>query len=518
MSSKVNEALFDLIQSLTKSEKRYFKLYASRHTIGEMNNYVLIFDYLDKQNEYDEDALTKYFNGQAFLNRFSITKKRLYDQILSALDAYYSSSSIEIQLHKQLHAAKILYSKSLYEQSKRVLISAEKAARKHEKNEILLEVLGQRKKLIETVGYLNTKESEIAQIPNDENEVLKEIQELNFLWDVKSQLFLRLAKKGVARNEEEAIIYLDVCQGVIEESISIDQSTEVQYYRHHIKSAYFFSIGDLKNSLLHLTKNLDICREEKNFKIEPNKHLSVLTNAIYIADKLGDNVLASNCLNELKVFANTVETNEDLEIKMFSSISSIELSLLLRKGEFDRASQVAIDIKSKLEEYEGKLSSLRRAYLEFKLAVASLGNGEFSQALHWINSVLNNNELDKSEDLISFTHLLDLLVHVELKHEKLLPYTLKSTHRFLKTRNRLYDFEKVFLQFIGKIIKSEDPFEKENLWEELYQTLANIPQDNSFQSVAMEYFDFKAWAEAKLKRKNFNIVVKENYNRQKIAS
>ena len=74
MSSKVNNALFDLIHSLTKSEKRYFKLMSSRHAIGGENNYIVLFDAIEKQSIYDEDKIFKTFKGEAFLNRFSITK------------------------------------------------------------------------------------------------------------------------------------------------------------------------------------------------------------------------------------------------------------------------------------------------------------------------------------------------------------------------------------------------------------------------------------------------------------
>ena len=108
MSSKVNEALFELIQSMTKSEKRYFKLLSSRHTIGNENNYILLFNAIEKQTEYSEEQLFSMFKGQAFLNRFSITKKRLYDHILSSLDAFHAANSIDAQLFKMLHSADIL--------------------------------------------------------------------------------------------------------------------------------------------------------------------------------------------------------------------------------------------------------------------------------------------------------------------------------------------------------------------------------------------------------------------------
>ena len=72
---KAKDSIHELIKSLTKSEKRYFKLMSSRHTIGEENNYIVLFDFIEKQEEYDEDVLFKTFKGQAFLNKFSITKK-----------------------------------------------------------------------------------------------------------------------------------------------------------------------------------------------------------------------------------------------------------------------------------------------------------------------------------------------------------------------------------------------------------------------------------------------------------
>jgi hypothetical protein len=119
--------------------------------------------------------------------------------------------------------------------------------------------------------------------------------------------------------------------------------------------------------------------------------------------------------------------------------------------------------------------------------------------------------LDESEDILSYTHILDLLVHLEMKHDQLMPYALKNTQRFLKSRNRLYTFEKVFLQFVSKRIKCSNALDAQVLWEELYQDLADIKED-SFEGLAMEYFDFMTWAESKFKKRPFTAILKEKYN------
>ena len=514
MSSKVNHALFDLVKSMTKSEKRYFKLMSSRHTIGSENNYVRIFDYLDKQDSYDEEKLFKYFDGESFLNRFSITKKRLYDHILNALASFHSSHSVDAQLFTMLHSAEILFEKSLYDQSRRILNSAEKLARKHEKLHILLQVLGKRKKLIETYGYLDTKQEELEELYRDETKIVDEVNINNLLWVVKSQLFAHLSKKGVARCSEAVQEYKSICSEILELGDVQHVSLDTTYLYNHVMSAYYFATNDLKISLDYLNSNLELFKSSgKHLQLPPNKQFSVITNAIYIADKLGDHKLSLTLLNELKQFARSIDANEDLEIKMFSSISSIELSMNLRKGDFDKALTNAESIEEKLEFYGNKISPIRRAFLEFKLAVVYIGNNEFNSALKWINRVLNDSNLDKTEDIIGFTQLLDLLVHIELNHDKLLPYTLKSAQRFFKSRNRMYSFERVFLQFIGKLIKCDNQFEVEDLWGELYNELASITNEDNFDSIALDYFDFKSWAESKLKRKSFELIVKEKYNR-----
>ena len=113
MSVKVSENLHQLIRSLSKPEKRYFKLHSSRHIIGEQNNYVKLFDAIDKQKEYNEAGLLAQFKQEVFIKQFSIAKSRLYDSILRSLDAYNSDSSVDSQLKNMLHHAEILFKKTL---------------------------------------------------------------------------------------------------------------------------------------------------------------------------------------------------------------------------------------------------------------------------------------------------------------------------------------------------------------------------------------------------------------------
>jgi len=237
-----------------------------------------------------------------------------------------------------------------------------------------------------------------------------------------------------------------------------------------------------------------------------------LTNAIFVNEKLGKFNDAKSMLQTLKAFPETfgIDLSEDLQIKLFSSTSSIELSSCLIRGDFSAALDLIPIIERGLVLYQDKISPQRKAFLAFKCATVALGAQKYSDALKWINQVLNDSKLDASEDILAFTHILDLIVHIELKHDKLLPYALKSTQRFLKSRNILHNFEKVMLRFVNKLVKTNNVFDTQNHWEDLYTELVSLKQD-SHQNVGLDYFDFESWAKSKIKRQSFEEIIRTKY-------
>jgi hypothetical protein len=521
MSTKVKEALFELIKSLSKSEKRYFKLLSSRHTIGDENNYVKLFDFIDKQTAYDEEVIFKEFKNEAFLHRFSITKKRLYDHVLNALDAYHATNSVDAQLFKMMHSADILFNKSLYDQCSRVLKSAEKLAEKHNRFSLLAEISRKNKRLVENNAYSTYSHSDFEVIAKRDEIILENIKNYNLLWKVKSDLFVHLSRKGKARNQEECEAF-DKIVAQIPQNLIVSEAVFDNYYLyHHIFSAYYFSIGNLLKSFSHIQLNLENF-EKNDHTIEQNLNMyfSLLTNGIYVSEKLGLINESKRLLLSLKAIPTKFNSvmNEDMEIKLFASTFSIELSLLTNNGELKKAELLIPIIESGLLKFGDKISSVRKAFIVFKMASIQLGLGNCSVALKMVNRILNDSDLDESEDILSFTHLLDLLIHLDLKHEQLLPYALKNTQRFLKARNRLYSFEKAFLQFVSKRIKCTNELDAEVLWEDLHTELAAI-KDDTFDGVALEYFDFRTWAESKFKKQAFiELIKRKELNRLKLAN
>ena len=108
--------LFDIIHSLTGSEKRYFKVFSSTHVIGSKNNYEKLFDAyceLPADEPYDEAAFKKKLTAKKWAKNFAVEKKFLEDILMKAMRAYNAEKSAEGTLNDIIANVHFLYNKGL---------------------------------------------------------------------------------------------------------------------------------------------------------------------------------------------------------------------------------------------------------------------------------------------------------------------------------------------------------------------------------------------------------------------
>ena len=108
--------LFDIIHSLTASEKRYFKIFSSTHVIGSKNNYEKLFNAyceLPADRPYDEAAFKKKLAGKTWAKNFAVEKKVLEEILMKAMRAYNAEKSAEGALNDIITNVRFLYNKGL---------------------------------------------------------------------------------------------------------------------------------------------------------------------------------------------------------------------------------------------------------------------------------------------------------------------------------------------------------------------------------------------------------------------
>ena len=130
MTNEQKDNLFVLVKSLTKSEKRQFRLYVGRMGSNQDAKFLNLFQQLDRMSRYEEKIILS--KGIVTKQQLSNLKAHLYKQILVSLRMNPVNKNIRIQIREQLDFATILYQKGLYKQSLKVLEKVKLLAAKYE--------------------------------------------------------------------------------------------------------------------------------------------------------------------------------------------------------------------------------------------------------------------------------------------------------------------------------------------------------------------------------------------------
>ena len=137
---KPSNDLFRLIKSLDKNEKGYFKKNAQGVSKGKDKNYLLLFDAIDAQEEYNEDALLKKFRTQAFSKQFSVAKNFLFELILKSQRSYRANSSKFMRLNALMENGEVLFEKGLYEEAIKMWDKAKYLANAFDEKPFILDI------------------------------------------------------------------------------------------------------------------------------------------------------------------------------------------------------------------------------------------------------------------------------------------------------------------------------------------------------------------------------------------
>lgn len=495
---------------MSSAEKRYFKLFSNRHSSSNEKQYVKLFEEIENQDEYDEELIIKTFSGQSFIKHLSISKNRLYHQILKSLDAFYSQDTAEAEINQYLHYSEILFQKALYSQCAKILNSASKMATKYEKWPALLQIIKRQKRLLEIQNYEGYKKLSSSELVEQERVILDKLRAEMELWDAKSELFQKLFTKGQVRDRKNAIELLPLLKEVEKTKPRPEESFEASFLRNHTKSAYYFAVGDYKNSYKSLKANIELMDANIDLvKDEPSIYISVLTNLIYVCAKLNkleeSDKYFQRSRNLPRALKNKVNT--DLELRVFTNTYSLELAILNITAEKDKARILLNKVEKELSKWEDKLSDIRKAGFYHSISTLYFITGDLKKSLLWNNKLLNSINIDQSEDQYCFGQIFHVLIHYEMGNSDVVIHSLKSLKRYLKTRKRKYKFEDEFIELMQSL--SGKPTEKNtDVLHNFQKSMSKIAEDK-YERVVFEYFDFSAWAESKLSDDDLGKVLQE---------
>ncbi|MEL7222899.1 MAG: hypothetical protein AAGJ93_16370, partial [Bacteroidota bacterium] len=202
MPKTPSRRLFDLIKSLSGSEKRYFKV-ATKKDSG--SKYLQLFQAIEEQAVFDDDVLQKLVYGEEVVTsrKYSELKAYLYDMLLRSLQQYDEQTSVDYQLKNMLLSVRSLYRRWLLDDCRYLLKRIKKIALKYEVYHIIIEVLDWEKQLAYAGADADFFEKYLASLQAEEEECLAKMAQLKAYQGLFYELYLLIRKNTLLPKERE---------------------------------------------------------------------------------------------------------------------------------------------------------------------------------------------------------------------------------------------------------------------------------------------------------------------------
>ncbi len=520
MPARSQDHVHRLIRSMSPAEKRGFKLHLSRNGQAPDRTQELLFDAIARMDRYDETALLSRFEGASFTRHFAITKRRLYQSILNGLEAFHAESSVDVRLNRLVHQAEILHQRALYDDAAKILRSAKRVAERHQRIPALMSIREWERRDAERRNYDGIDARALQRMTDEDSDRRRAVEEIDSLWLLKSNLLISLYHEGTVPPSESERNTVESSNQPLAPGGDEPRTAKARYLLHHIRSASAFARGRLLECVEHLHKNLDLLEHERAcFQDEPSLILGVVSNLAYTNMRLGRYESAFALLRRFRSLPAQwgMPETDDLDLKLFSTTTSLELSMHLRMGDFDKAAELTSVVKRGLAQHVDRIGPVRRASLQYQAAYAQFGAGSPENALRWMNDLLNGVRADDHSDAVHAGRLLHLLILLDLGRTGLLTYAMRNTERFLRLHKRKNRFEKALLQLVRCTLS---PRNKEARIDAIIRfRSAVLPLiDEPAERGMFEHFDPIAWAESKLSGKSLSHHVRERARQMEQAA
>lgn len=499
---KTSDTLFKLIRSLSKSEKGYFKKYANFHVRNDQNNYTKIFDAIDSQKEYNEEKILKKFRNERFVNQFAVAKNYLYEMILESLEAYHKNSTTEIR--SILNRIEILVNKGLYAQAQKLLRKVKEMAILHEKLTYIPEINLMEQSIYRMhydVGHLrDNSDSLIEEI----EECAMKIRNMAEYESLKNRLYLQRIEMGVLRNEKEVKSYDWLLESPLLKNDQQALSVNAKILYYELYASYYNYIEDSARCYAFSSKLISLIEENKQV-IETNVNFPthfLYRHSIqcYNIGKYHEALEYISKMEVLKVKSDVQKMN--ILLKAYNT----KLNVYFQMGNMKKCLQLIPEIENLLGKSRDA-DKLLKEIIYWQVTSVLMISEQYKLALKWLVKANIAEDFNIRQDLECIGRIMEIILHYELGKFDLMEYRIKSTYRFLASKQKMYELERVILASIQKLINVNTREESIQFFRQLKSALEPIVKD-PLESKFLVYFDIMSWLESKIEKKKFEEVVK----------
>ncbi len=480
--------LFDLVKSLSKGEKAYFRKNLPASSDGD-KGYLKIFEVLDGMKEYDEELLLKKLKIKKEGTAFAVAKNYLQKNILKSLQQFHAEKTVNATIYSHLEQAEILTQKGLHQMAQKSLEKAYQLAKESERLAIWLECILRLRLMVSNLPIDKKSITYIDELHKEEVMVQEWLKNQNAVFTIskKQYVLLKLLSfEGVRNTKHKEALEELINSEEFKEEKCVTYTSRCNYYT--VLGHYHYAMGDMEKSFYWRKRTVDYI----NSRPDMNRYNQW---GVYISI----NTFLNICLRLLKFdeylqYRNLLSSYSEIEAEGYASrvflmYANLEMNYCFSNSDFEHAREILPQIVKDLKKYSPQLSINLLMPINFNVGALYYFLGQYANAIDYFTFCADQ-KTDSNINAVARVALL--IMHYELNNFDLIDYMIRNTERHFKNQQRLFRFEKTFLDAMKRIIRTPDKKELAAEFEKLLLELQRLSSDPKERN-AIGVFDFLGW-------------------------
>ncbi|MES2764113.1 MAG: hypothetical protein V4677_17990 [Bacteroidota bacterium] len=508
-----NRDLYDLVKSLSKSEKRFLKLTASA---SELNpNLITVFNTIEAASDFKEDFYAKTAKSKTeTLQTKSQTSENLYNFILKCLRSFHAESSASYVIKDEITNILNLFDKAQYKQCRKILNKQKQEAYRFERFHFILELIGLEKLLMSIETQFNIKNNTIENLVKEELDVIEKAKNLGTYTLLYSKINLNTRQKNKAKTEQDLEVISSFLNSPLLKNDKLIKSTKALIIYHHCRSILFCRCQDNQSREEECQLVLNLMDTNKELIEEmPSRYITTLSNLINIAYEEKKYKSCSIRIGQLEEKTSLKAFNTtDLQLKILTAALNGKLIINTNSGKLKEATENVVEIEKALIEFKGKINKEEELVFYYNIAIMNTYFGDYKKAQHYISLILNEGNNLLREDLQSFARILNIGLHYELNNFKQLGYIISTIKNYYKTQISYFKTEKLILSYFEKLseMKVRDKENEKEIFMGFKKDLDEVMKDPHEKNVSF-YFDIEVYIESKISQTPMDKLMQKKY-------
>lgn len=488
-------AVIRLVKSLSKVEKRQFKLSTKKQTGNK--DYLDLFDIIDRHN-FPDTALMKEKFGKSHPDAsLDNTARYLMKVLTECLIQSKIKDDSTFQLFQGLMRVRLLQERSLPEEGNKELKKLQEIATTSQNHLIQYMIYREELDYLSNLDFPGLSEKNLIDMQMKSRDVLKNMRNTHEQHSLYEILKYRLIHSGKVLSEVKKKQLNDLIlseMGLV--TGRVKYNFESRKLHLLFQSFFFTDIGDYKSALKTFSE-LNKLFEQNSilWSHPPLDYLSAL-------DGILDSLRTIGYFEEIPFYLDKMNHldapfyPEYFRFMVRKSILIYRITIYTGDKDYKKAVEYVEKMDPVLLKAYRMVDDEKQNELLFALGLAYFGIKDFKKAQKYMTEIVLIGKPNYQSVIYRASRLLNILIDYENNSLEYLDYEIRSYKRAFQNKENSLKIEKLIFKTLKSHPDIKTPQKNKLLWEKIVPLVRFIEKDK-YETQLHKYFDFIGWVKEK---------------------